>query len=254
MAKLDRDGVALHYDVRGEGPLLLLSHGFSATSQMWRSQVDALADRYRFAVWDLRGHGRSGSPVGAEHYGSELCLEDIAALLDHCATPRAVIGGHSLGGYLSLAFYGRYPERVRALVLVGTGPGFKRDPGREAWNRSCRKQAEALEAQGLDALDSGQEAWAGSHDSAAGLARAARTMLVQRDAQVFELLTEVAVPTLVLVGSEDRAFRAAAEVMAARIPGAQLVVVEGAGHAPNVDRPEVVNAALREFLASLPAP
>ncbi len=252
MPFLDRDGIEIYYEVHGTaGPTVLLSHGFSATSQMWRPQLDALSPDYRLIVWDMRGHGRSGAPADPKQYSLEATLEDMAALLDACGAPRAAVGGHSLGGYVSLAFAARHPDRVNALLLLNTGPGFKRDEPRDAWNRQAEMQAQAFETRGLGALTAEHTAWAGAHRSALGLALAAREMLAQRDGSVFAALGQHRAPALVLVGSEDRAFLRAAEVMEALLPDATRVVVEGAGHAANVDRPREVNEALRHFLASL---
>ncbi len=251
MPKLHRNDVALYYEEAGAGPLVLLSHGFGATSKMWRPQLPVLAERYRAVAWDLRGHGQTVSPEDPAAYSSAACVDDIAALLDTAGADRAVIGGHSLGGYLSLAFADRFPERVRALLLVGTGPGFKRDEPRAKWNEAATKQAERLEQRGLDAIPASQTEWGGTHRSASALAFAARGMLAQSDGRMYEALTRVQVPTLVLVGADDRAFLAAAEVMTAKIARAEKVVIPDAGHAVNVDQPEAVNRALREFLDAL---
>lgn len=251
MPNLQRADTTLHYESEGEGALVLLSHGFGATSQMWTPQLPVLAERYRAIAWDLRGHGRSGSPEDPARYSVEASLEDMGALLDAAEVESAVLGGHSLGGYLSLAFADRYPERVRALLLVGTGPGFKRDEPRQKWNDNAIKQAEKLEARGLEIFPESHTAWAGRHASAAGLARAARGMLAQSDARVYEALSRVRVPTLILVGEKDRAFLQAADVMESKIAGAKKVLVPDAGHAVNVDQPEPVNRALREFLDAL---
>jgi pimeloyl-ACP methyl ester carboxylesterase len=248
MARLHRDGVELYYETHGQGPAVLLSHGFSATSQMWRPQLDALARDHRLIVWDMRGHGRSDAPDAPDAYSVDATLDDMAALLDTCGADRAIVGGHSLGGYMSLAFAERYPERTAGLALLNTGPGFKRDEPRAAWNQQAKGQAERFESLGLDALPPEHTAWAGTHDSAAGLARAARGMLVQADGGVYAALGRHEMPALVLVGSEDRAFLRAAELMAARLPRARHVEIPAAGHAANIDQPELVNAALREFL------
>src|SRR4029077_9096809 len=104
---------------------------------------------------------------------------------------------------------------------------------------------ERLEREGLAALTDSPEVTNAAHADADGIARAARAMLVQRDARVIESLTSIAVPTLVVVGAEDDRFLAAADYMATRIPGAAKVVIDGAGHAANVDRPSEFNAAVR---------
>ena len=249
MARLERDGVSIYYEVHGDhGPVLLLSHGYSATAQMWRGQLDALAD-YRTIVWDMRGHGRSDSPAEPSQYSESLTIGDMAALLDKVDTRRAVIAGLSLGGYMSLAFHAAFPERTAALMLFDTGPGFRNDAARDEWNRTANTRADALLRDGLAALGRGAEVRLSSHRSADGLAHAARGMLAQKDSTVIDSLPSIQVPTLVLVGANDRPFIAGSEYMARKIPGATKAVIADAGHASNIDQPQAFNACVLEFLA-----
>jgi pimeloyl-ACP methyl ester carboxylesterase len=252
MAWLDRDGVRLYHEVH-KGPAdavpLLLSHGFSASAAMWSPNAPALAERRHVVAWDMRGHARSDAPADQALYSHELSVGDMAAVLDAASVPRAALCGMSLGGDLSLAFRLRHPEGVAALVLVDTGPGYRRDTERDAWNAYCEQTAADLEARGLVALRDSPEV--ADHPDAGGLARAARGIMAQRDAAVIESLEAIDVPTLVVVGSDDEPFLRAADYLAARIPGARKLVVEGAGHAANVDAPELFNAAVNEFLEGL---
>jgi pimeloyl-ACP methyl ester carboxylesterase len=249
MAKLDRDGVAIHYDIEGDGPVLLLSHGYSATGAMWRGQVEALKDRFRVITWDMRGHGGSDYPDDPALYSEALTVGDMAALLDAAGAERAVLGGLSLGGYMSLAFNLTYSDRVRALLIIDTGPGFRNDAAREGWNKNALRTADRYETEGLARLQRGTaEMRTSEHRDASGLVRAARGMLTQRDARVISSLPNIAVPTLVVVGADDAPFLAAADYMANKIPGAKKVVIPGAGHAANMDQPEAFNAAVRGFL------
>src|SRR6187399_2067914 len=117
MATLDRDGVKIHYEVHGSGPAVLLSHGYSATSKMWDGQVAALKDRYKVIVWDMRGHGQSDYPTDGAKYSEALTVGDMAAILAAVGEKSAVIGGLSLGGYMSLAFHATHPGMTRALML-----------------------------------------------------------------------------------------------------------------------------------------
>ncbi|MEJ5221047.1 MAG: alpha/beta fold hydrolase [Tepidiforma sp.] len=252
MPFIDRDGVRIFYEAHGEGPPVLLSHGYSATSRMWQGQVEALAPRYRVITWDMRGHGQSDSPDDPASYSEAHTVADMAAILDALGIERAVIGGLSLGGYMSLAFHLAHPGRTRALMLFDTGPGYRNPAGREAWNRTAEARAVAFETRGLEALGPGAEVRIAQHRSAKGLALAARGMLAQFDARVIESLEGIRVPTLVLVGERDEPFLGATDYMAAKIPGAQKVVVPGAGHAANIDNPAAFNAAVEAFLAALP--
>jgi len=260
MPMLKRDGVGLYYEVHGPtgpkgGPTILLTHGYSATSQMWQGQVEALSKDHQLVIWDMRGHGQSDSPDDPSLYSEPATVADMAALLDHVGARTAIVGGLSLGGYMSLAFNRVHPERVEALLIIDTGPGYKNDEAREGWNRTSLKTAERYETEGLTLLETGSaERRTAQHRSAKGLALAARGMLTQRDAGVISSLPEIKVPSIVVVGSEDTPFLAASDYMAAKIPGAKKAVIEGAGHAANIDRPEAFNAALLEFLQGLSAP
>ncbi len=255
MPLLDRDGVNIYYEVTGEphqGHLpLLLSHGYSASAAMWTGNLPALAQDRQVVTWDIRGHGRSDSPDEPAQYSEALSVEDMAAVLDAVTAGPAIIGGLSLGGYLSLAFHLRHPDRVAALVLCDTGPGYRRDEPRQGWNEYVDGMAQRFETQGLDALGSGAEVRASLHRSAAGLALAARGIMAQHDGRVIDSLATIEVPTLVLVGADDAAFLGAADMMAAKIPKATKAVLAGAGHAANIDQPEAFDRAVRDFLADV---
>ncbi len=236
MAELTRGGVRIYYEVAGpggDGPALpvLLSHAFGETCQMWKPNLPALAAARTVLSWDMRGHGLSDSPADPSEYTQEACVGDMAALLDAAGVGRAVIGGLSLGGYLSLAFWLAHPDRVAALMLFDTGPGFRNDEARQRWNERAHATAARLED--------------------AGLARAARGMLTQQDGRVIDALPSVNVPVLVLVGGEDRPFLGAADYVAAKVPDATRVVIPGAGHMCNVDEPERFNHEVLGFLGGL---
>src|SRR6516164_10809806 len=155
MPAIDRDGVKIHYEVHGDGPVLILTHGYSSTSAMWQGQIAALSKHHKLVLWDMRGHGQSDYPDDAAAYSEALTVGDLAALLDEVGANTAIVGGLSLGGYMSLAFYRAHPERVAALLIIDTGPGFRKDDAREAWNKRARDTAERLEREGLKVLKSG---------------------------------------------------------------------------------------------------
>jgi pimeloyl-ACP methyl ester carboxylesterase len=254
MPSIDRAGVSIHYEVHGpdKAPAILLSHGYGATCRMWDGQIAAFADRCRLVLWDMRGHGESGDPRDPALYSQALTVGDMAAVLDASGIERAVIAGLSLGGVMSLAFQIAHPERARALMLFDTGPGFRNPEARRQWNERAEARARELEEKGLAQSGGGAETRLGRHRSAQGLAGAARGMLAQFDSSLIDSLPTIAVPTLVLVGAEDHHFLGAADYMAAKIPGAQKIVIPGAGHAANLDQPAAFNRAVAGFLAALP--
>jgi pimeloyl-ACP methyl ester carboxylesterase len=243
------DDVDVHHEVSGRGPAILFTHGFAASSHMYAATVADLSSDHTTITWDIRGHGKSDSPADPAEYSVPLTLADMAEILDAAGAGRAVLVGHSLGGYLSLEFALANPERVEGLVLVDTGPGYRNDEARAAWNEMAERYAADLDQRGLDGLPPSAELDAGVHRSAEGLALAARGILRQRDGHVLEALPSVAVPTLVVVGERDEPFLGGSRYMAAKIPAAELVVIDGAAHAAPVTHPEAFNATLRMFLA-----
>ncbi len=251
MPYLERDNVRLYFEDDGAGVPILLTHGFGASTGMWAGQVAAFSDRYRLIRWDMRGHGQTECPDDLSYYSQANTEDDMRALLDHLEIEQAVIAGHSLGGFMSLAFNVAYPERVKALVLQGCGPGYRRAEARETWNERAENRARTLEEGGLAALGGGAEVGESVQRSARGLAQAARGILSQVDSRVIDSLPNIAVPTLVIIGDGDTYYIDGSRYMADRIPGAVNVVVPGAGHGVNVEKPESVNGTLEEFLKTI---
>lgn len=252
MPFLDRAGVKLYYETHGAGQPLILTHGYSSTSGMWQGQIEAFSQSYQLIIWDMRGHGQTTYPADQSLYSEAHTVADMLALLDYVApNNRAIVGGLSLGGYMSLAFYRLHPDRVSKLLIIDTGPGFKSDKVREGWNRTANQTAKNFEDNGLAPLqDASPERSKVTHRNAKGLALAARGMLAQRDNSVILSLPQIKVPAIVIVGSEDTPFLVASEYMRTKIPGAKKVVIAGAGHAANIDRPTEFNESILEFLQS----
>ena len=179
-----------------------------------------------------------------------------------------MLAGLSFGGLASLHLALRAPDRVRALVLAGSGPGFKNPKAAEGWRKQTERTASYLVERGLEAFVGGKAgATCIGRRPELPAARAAARAIVAQDAQalaefgrritglapsVIDELSGIRAPALVIVGSEDEAFRRAAEVMAAKLPAATHRVVEGAGHILNIEQAEAFDAALLEFLKGLP--
>lgn len=250
MATAEINGITLYYEDHGSGPPVVLTHGYASNAAMWRGQIEPLTERYRLITWDMRGHGGTDSPEDASAYSEAHTVEDLAGLLRHLGVEQAVIGGLSLGGYMSLAFNLAHPEMVKALILCDTGPGYRNPKARDGWNETAYQRAERFEERGLEALGRSPEVATvrGRHRSAAGLAGAARGMLAQFDSRVIESLDQITVPTLIIVGANDTPFLAGTDYMAAKIPNARKVVIPDAGHSANIDQPEAFNAAVLTFL------
>ena len=254
MPVLDRDGVRLHYDVRGEGTPVVLTHGFGATSRMFAANLDALAAGHTVVTWDLRGHGRSDAPDHPEACSVAVCVADLAAVLDESGISQAVLVGHSAGGLLSLEFQLAHPERVAGLVLEASGPGYRDPKRRAAWNDMAESIACELETHGLAALRElagGDAVRPEDHPDASGLILMARGMLTQHDSRVLDGLAAIPIPVLIVAGERDERFLAGARHMADTIPGATLEVVAGAGHAPNITHAAQFDDVVARFLRAV---
>lgn len=258
-------GIEMAYEDAGRGPAVVLLHGFPFNRSLWREQAEALGDKYRFVTPDLRGHGETTVTGGAATM--EEMAEDVALLLDELGVGRAVIGGLSMGGYVTLAFVRAYPERVRALVLADTRPQSDTDEGRRLREETAQRAlssgmepiADAMLPKLLapatlqdrpDVVERVRAMILGTRPE--GTASALRGIAKRRDQT--DLLEKIDVPALVVVGSEDALTPPAdSETMHSKIKGSRLVKIEGAGHVSNVERPEEFNRALREFLEALPS-
>ncbi len=251
MPHLTRGDAKIYYEDDGEGPPILLTHGFVASTGMWAGQVDAFKDRYRLIQWDMRGHGLTECADDLSAYSQDITVADMKAILDHLNIEKAVIGGHSLGGYMSMRFNVFHPNRVRALILQGCGPGYRSDQSRAQWNQRVAGRAKTISEKGYKALNGASEVPASLQRSNKEIAMAARGILAQIDSRVIDSLSTISVPTLIIIGEGDTYYLQGSDYMANRISGADHIVVRDAGHGVNIDQPEIVNRAFKEFLEKL---
>lgn len=223
-------GTALASETRGpDGPTghpVVATTGWANDRHIWSSMVDDLAANHAVTTWDLRGHGDSETPAPGE-YTRAHALGDLTAVLDHAGRP-AVLMGHSLGGYLSLAHAVNHPDEVAGLVLVATGPGFRKAEAREQWNASVRASMEKLD-----------------------LPAGADELSMHTDAHVIDHLADIEVPVLVLLGEHDARFAASASLFERDLNVRETVVVPDTGHMVHVKTPTECAAAVRRFLAGL---
>ncbi|MGQ0604196.1 MAG: alpha/beta fold hydrolase [Anaerolineales bacterium] len=251
-AKLD--DATLYYETVGEGPPLVLIHGFALDARMWDDQVAPFAERHRLLRYDLRGFGRS-SPPTAEYAHTD----DLAALMHHLGLDSAHVIGLSMGGGVAADFALAYPERVRSLVLVDAALGGF--PWSVDWGHISR-------AARADGVAAGQAAFLndGLFEAIRALpAPWARLQQIVNDYsgfhwlnpsterrpthEPFTQLERLTAPILVLVGERDLPdFRRIADAIAQRAPNARNVVLPSLGHMPNMEAPERFNPLVMEFL------
>jgi pimeloyl-ACP methyl ester carboxylesterase len=257
MPKLPVNGVNIYYEAHGEGFPVILTEGFVGTTAMWQPQVEALSPHCRLILYDIRGQGWSDAPADASEYSLESAVGDIYALLKHLGAEQAVVGGLSLGGYLSLHFYREHPEMVKGLIMADTGPGYRNPERREQWIKECQERAELIENGGMHAFL--HSPWAADDYytphiemlklDPKGIANVSRGIM--SSAWGVELLPEVNVPVLLICGEHDTPFIGPTEFMASKLPRATKAIIPDACHACNMDNPEAFNRAVLDFLAEL---
>ncbi|MCY3845306.1 MAG: alpha/beta fold hydrolase [Acidobacteria bacterium] len=239
----------LYYEVHGAGRPVVFAHGAGGTHLSWWQQVPVLAEHVQCITFDHRGFGYSRDVDGGP--GRAAFVEDLRGLLDHLEIEKASLVGQSMGGWTSLGFASKYPERVEALVLCDT-PGGYSDP--EVAELMAQRPAEvgAFAASFADrepaltflyreiqrsTLDRTPE---GSPRSIGGLLEATTDI---------GPVVEHGIPTLFIVGEEDSIFPPAAlRAVHRKMPGSEFALVEGAGHSVYFEKPNVFNHLLLDFL------
>jgi pimeloyl-ACP methyl ester carboxylesterase len=246
-------------DSGGEGPAVVLAHGFLMDREMFAPQVEALSPQFRVITWDERGFGET--EFDGEPFTYWDSAKDCLGLLDHLGIERAVLGGMSQGGFLSLRAALLAPERVRALALIDTQAGVE-DPARLPAYR--KMQQTWLEVGPVDELAQTianliigdpvlNEQWIAKWRALPRESmRAPGDCLFERD-DISDRLGEISCPALVIHGTADMSIEMdLAEKLCRGLSGcASVVSIEGAPHAANLTHPAEANAALLEFLRGL---
>lgn len=260
MAYADHAGARLAWEAEGDGDPVLLVMGLGYPGSMWYRMLPYLTDRYRAIWFDNRGVGATGVVPGP--YSIEEMADDAAAVLDAAGAKRAHVVGASMGGFIAQELTLRQPERVRSLVLACTHcNGLQAVPPPPETlemivTRSSMTPREAAEAAVPFVYAADTERAAIDEDIAVRMRQptdpkgyALQLQAAMSHGGTYLRLPQIGVPTLVVQGSEDRLVSPAnAPVLAERIPGARLVIVEGASHILFTDRTEEVGRAVRSFL------
>ena len=252
---------AIHYEVNGTGAPVVFIHGLGGTSDIWFAQREALSRHFRVIVYDRSGCGLSDRR--SEGYSIEGWADELAALLDDVEVEASIVVGHSLGSMVAQRFAETYPERTRALVLVG-GEAALSPEDRDI----LTTRAEVIDERGLSAVVG---SWLNSvlapvtrdtNPALAGLLRAmflandvgtyVQQAMALRDGDVRPEQGDIRCPTLLLVGDQDPVTPLAWQrAIQAAIPGSTVQVIPESAHMPMLESPAAFNVALREFLLGL---
>jgi pimeloyl-ACP methyl ester carboxylesterase len=253
-------GTRLFYEMKGTGPTVVLIHGGQLDSRMWDDQFTALAQHFRVIRYDVRGYGGSFLP---DLLYSDA--DDFAGLLEYLKAPKAHIVGLSLGGRIAIDVAVAHPERVSSLTLAGAGlSGFEPPNGIETdlrmWN--------IVKAARDDGPGPATELWLKDPFMAPAMEQARLAPRLRRlsrenahcwlDNPILQRspkppaaarLGEIKVPTLLVIGDRDvPQIKATGDALVHGIRGSKKVVIEGAGHMVNMEKPEKFNAAVLTFL------
>ena len=204
----------------GNGPAVIASHGVGSDTTVWAALGPVVAAHRPFISWDQPGHGASGR-VDADVYGPSLAYASLSRVTDPEAP--VILLGHSLGGYLSCRYTIDHPERVKALILIATGPGFRSPDAMDKWNADVRRGAEKK----------------GRPETLVGL---------HEDSFVMDHLTDITCPALVFVGVNDAAFFGATDYIERKVPGIERITVPDAGHMVPATHGELLGTHINDFL------
>lgn len=219
----------IHVEADGSGPPLVFIHGLGQSVETWQACRDLLQDRYGVVGVDLPGHGHSTVSTDPSEYTRDRVLGHIDRVLADL-DGRAVLVGHSLGGYLSLAYAATRPGALRGIVVLNTGPGFRDPAKREEWNERSRRNAHRFD-----------------------VPEPVADLNLQEDSIVMDRLTSLETPILFLAGGSDRAeYASGGAYIERKAPAARLIVISEGGHALQESHAAIVAAHIDDFVADLP--
>ena len=265
------DGVRLYFEEIGSGHPVILVHEFAGDLRSYERQIRHFGKRYRTIAYNARGFPPSDVPEQVSSYSQARAADDILAVLDHVGEQKAHIIGLSMGGFATLQFGLRHPQRALSLCIGGCGYGAELDK-RETFRAEADAIANMIRTQGMPAF---AERYAygptrvqyenkdprGHAEFKAMLAEhsalgSANTQLgVQKERpSLYKLVDEmkrITVPTLIITGDEDWPSLLPGILMKQNIPSAALAVMPNSGHAINIEEPEEYNRIVADFLAQV---
>lgn len=261
-AYADINGARIFYQVAGQGTPLLLIHGFPLSGQLYQGQLAGLSSRFQVITPDLRGFGKSLAPDGNGSIATYA--QDMLALMDHLGIQKAIIGGHSMGGQITLEMYKQQPARFAAMLLIDTNPAAASFVEQGEWQGYRQQGANAgvssivpiVEPQLLTgvtrALDSAKSTTMMNilaEASVNGILGGGQALATRPN--YTSVLGTINVPTLVLIGLEDPVYAfPISQMTKAAIPNAQLAVILGASHASIFEQPGLANQAILNWAAA----
>ena len=253
METIDVNGIRLAYDRRGKGTPMVLLHGFPLDHHLWDEVVPLLEDQFDLIIPDLRGFG--GSSTVDAFYSMEDYASDVAALLDHLGIPKAAIVGHSMGGYVALAFARLFPDRVSGLGLISSqvlddAPERKEGRYKSAAEVAGKGIASVVEAMApkFTADTRLQEYARASMEKQPPAAYIGALKAMAERVDSTPLLSTISYPVVLIHGDADALIPVdRAREVKASFPQSHFVEIRGAGHMPMMEAREQTAEALRNL-------
>jgi pimeloyl-ACP methyl ester carboxylesterase len=265
------DGVRLYFEETGSGQPLIFVHEFAGDLRSFEPQLRHFGKRYRAIAFNARGFPPSDVPEQVSSYSQARAADDILAVLDHVCERKAHIAGLSMGGFATLHFGLRHPQRALSLCIGGCGYGAEPDK-REAFRAEADIIAATIRSEGMPAFAERYaygptrvqyenkdprghaefKAMLAEH-SAKGSANTQQGVQKERPSlyTLVEDLRRIDVPTLIITGDEDWPCLLPGILMKQSIPSAALAVMPNAGHAINIEEPEEYNRLVGDFLSQV---
>ena len=248
--KIQLEHIAMEGESLGTGKSIVLLHGLGLNHSIWQNIAGLYKEQAQFILPDLRGHG--GSELGAADGTIEQYADDILELLDKLELEKVVLGGHSMGGYVALAFAEKYPQRVAGLVMIATNAG----PDSDARRAQRLAEVENIRAVGTAEFAEGLSLRLSDRSFVQNVSREIivntdpeglcnAIIAIARRPDRLHVLTGLKAPILIAAGAEDQIVpQAAARLMARSNPNAKFVILPEVGHMPMLSAPRTLGALL----------
>ncbi len=256
------NGITLAYNDRGSGLPIVFCHAFPLNRTMWAEQEKAFSSQFRVVTIDLRGHGESDAPLW--RYTLDQAADDVIGVLDHLSIREAVFVGLSMGGYILFALYRKYADRVKGLVLADTRAQADTEEGKQArfqmaqaaYQKGPPAMADIMIPKLLSPATIQTKPELVRHVRAmiegnpiSGIVGDLMAMAERPDSVT--LLKHITCPTQIIVGELDLPTPPSdAKLMADQIPNARLTIIPAAAHLSNLEKPDIFNDAVREFIGN----
>jgi 2-succinyl-6-hydroxy-2,4-cyclohexadiene-1-carboxylate synthase len=259
--------VPYYVEICGQGDPLLLLHGFTGSSEMWKPFISDWKNHFQMVMVDLIGHGKTACPVDVERYNIERVALDLITLLDQLRIKKAHVLGYSMGGRLALTLAVKHPTYVQTLILESSSPGLKTEEERAMRRMQDEQLASFIEQHGIEAF---VEKWENiplfaSHkklpkavrgklrnerlkNKVIGLANSLRGMGTGAQPSWWNHLTNLTMPTLLICGEEDEKFCRIAEEMVQLLPNGVIAYAKDAGHTIHLEQREFFVKIVNDFI------